>query len=60
MLRKMHKELTAVIDFQIDDALLIKRVLGRLVHPPSGRSYHTEFKPPKVEMTDDVLPVRIL
>lgn len=49
-------DLTAVIDFQIEDALLIKRVLGRLVHPPSGRSYHTQFKPPKVEMTDDVLP----
>lgn len=54
MLRQQNKELTAVLDFQIDDELLVKRVLGRLVHPPSGRSYHTEFKPPKVEMTDDV------
>lgn len=26
----------------------------RLIHKPSGRSYHTEFNPPKVEMTDDV------
>ena len=27
---------------------------ARLLHKPSGRTYHTEFNPPKVSMTDDV------
>ena len=27
---------------------------NRLVHPPSGRTYHREFNPPKVPMKDDV------
>ena len=27
---------------------------ARLLHKPSGRTYHTEFNPPKVAMTDDV------
>ena len=30
------------------------RILGRLIHKPSGRSYHTKFNPPKEEMKDDV------
>lgn len=43
----------AVINFEIDDTLLVKRIAGRLFHPSSGRSYHTEFNPPKVDMKDD-------
>lgn len=42
-----------VLDFQVPDSQLVKRVTGRLVHPGSGRSYHTEFNPPKKSMTDD-------
>lgn len=42
-----------VLDFQVPDAQLVKRITGRLVHPGSGRSYHTEFKPPRAAMTDD-------
>lgn len=48
------KGIDAVLNFQIDDGLLVKRITGRLLHQPSGRSYHTEFNPPKVPMTDDV------
>jgi adenylate kinase len=39
---------------RIDDSLLLRRILGRLVHPKSGRSYHTEFNPPKVAGFDDI------
>ena len=31
-----------------------KRILGRLIHKPSGRTYHEEFNPPKESMKDDV------
>lgn len=54
MLNKRKTKLDAVIEFGIDDALLIKRITGRLIHPASGRSYHEEFAPPKVPMKDDV------
>jgi len=33
---------------------LKRRILGRLIHKPSGRTYHEEFNPPKQSMKDDV------
>lgn len=48
------KGVDSVINFEIQDELLVKRITGRLFHPASGRSYHTEFNPPKVNMIDDV------
>lgn len=54
MLKKRKTQLDAVIEFGIDDNLLIKRITGRLIHPASGRSYHEEFAPPKVHMKDDI------
>jgi adenylate kinase len=44
----------AVLNFEIPDKHLIARITGRLFHPPSGRSYHTEFNPPKRSMIDDI------
>lgn len=54
LLAKRKSELDAVIEFSIDDSLLVKRITGRLIHVSSGRSYHEEFAPPKVPMKDDV------
>ncbi len=54
MLSDRKKSLQHAVELQIDDALLVSRITGRLVHPASGRSYHTTFNPPKVNMTDDV------
>jgi adenylate kinase len=53
MLAADGKKLNSVVEFQVDDAVLVPRILGRLFHKPSGRSYHTEFKPPAVPMKDD-------
>lgn len=54
LLAKRKTELDAVIEFGIQDSLLVRRITGRLIHPASGRSYHEEFHPPKKPMTDDV------
>lgn len=54
LLEKRHRPLNTVVEFAIDDNLLVRRITGRLFHIPSGRSYHTEFNPPKVPMQDDV------
>lgn len=54
LLDRRSQSLDGVIEFSIDDSLLIRRITGRLIHKASGRSYHDEFHPPKVEMTDDI------
>lgn len=54
LLAKRKTGLDAVIEFGIADSLLVRRITGRLIHQPSGRSYHEEFAPPKKAMTDDV------
>lgn len=54
LLAKRKTALDAVIEFGIADSLLVRRITGRLIHTPSGRSYHEEFRPPKKSMTDDL------
>ncbi|CAH3963675.1 unnamed protein product [Pieris brassicae] len=54
LLAKRKSALDAVIEFGIEDSLLVRRITGRLIHPSSGRSYHEEFHPPKKSMTDDI------
>ena len=43
----------AVVEIDVDDAEIIKRMGGRRVHPASGRTYHVVFNPPKEEGKDD-------
>lgn len=43
-----------VIEFDVPDEEIVKRMGGRRVHPGSGRVYHVVFNPPKVEGKDDV------
>lgn len=54
LLEKRKQKLDSVIEFAIDDNLLVSRITGRLFHIKSGRSYHIEFNPPKVPMIDDI------
>jgi len=54
MLKEQKIALDSVVELKIDDSLLVKRICGRLIHKASGRSYHTEFKPPQVAMKDDI------
>lgn len=54
LLEKRKTPLDAVAEFSINDELLVQRITGRLFHLSSGRSYHLEFNPPKVKMTDDI------
>ncbi|MCJ8500013.1 adenylate kinase [Desulfatitalea alkaliphila] len=43
----------AVVEIDVPDAEIIKRMSGRRVHLASGRTYHITFNPPKVEGKDD-------
>jgi adenylate kinase len=42
-----------VVEIDVDDAEIVKRLSGRRVHPASGRTYHVHFNPPKVADRDD-------
>ena len=39
---------------KLDDDIIVKRMSGRRVHPNSGRVYHIEYNPPKIENKDDL------
>jgi adenylate kinase len=44
----------AVVDIDVPDTEIIKRMSGRRVHLASGRTYHLIFNPPKKEGKDDL------
>ena len=43
----------AVVEIDVPDEEIIKRMSGRRVHVASGRTYHVVFNPPKVAGKDD-------
>ncbi|MFL9610872.1 adenylate kinase [Methylobacillus sp. Pita2] len=43
-----------VVEIDVPDEEIIKRMSGRRTHLPSGRTYHVVFNPPKVPGKDDV------
>jgi adenylate kinase len=49
-----HVHLDYIVEIRVPDAELIKRLSGRRVHPGSGRVYHKEFNPPKIDNKDDI------
>ncbi|MEY6433325.1 adenylate kinase [Thioalkalicoccus limnaeus] len=46
-------DVDAVVEIDVPDDEIIKRMSGRRVHPASGRTYHVLFNPPRVEGRDD-------
>ena len=43
-----------VLEIDVQDEEIIRRMSGRRVHLASGRTYHVEFNPPKREGFDDM------
>ena len=43
-----------VLEIELADDEILRRMIGRRVHLASGRSYHVEFNPPKVDGKDDI------
>jgi len=46
-------EIDVVLEIDVPDDEIVKRLGGRRVHLDSGRVYHVEFNPPKVAGKDD-------
>ena len=53
-MRQQHIDVDYVIEIEVSDEEILRRMSGRRVHPGSGRTYHTQFNPPKVPERDDV------
>lgn len=47
-------KLDYVLEIDVPFAAIIERMSGRRSHPPSGRTYHVKFNPPKVAGIDDI------
>ena len=54
MLAGKKVQLDAVIEFEVDDAVLVERISGRFTCAKCGTGYHDEFKKPHVGGTCDV------
>ena len=53
-LSPLGRRLTAVLSIEVGDDDVVRRLSGRRVNPKTGRVYHVEFDPPKVEGFDDI------
>jgi adenylate kinase len=53
-LRSAGIDIDSVIEIEVGDGEILRRMSGRRVHLASGRSYHVDFNPPKVEGKDDL------
>lgn len=53
-LKEAGVAIDAVIEIDVPDAEIVKRMSGRRAHLPSGRTYHIVYNPPKVEGKDDI------
>jgi len=53
-LEQLGVQLDFVIEIDVPDEVIVKRLSGRRVHPASGRVYHLLYNPPKEDCKDDV------
>ncbi|TKI69839.1 adenylate kinase [Sulfurimonas crateris] len=53
-LKSAGVDIDAVIEIDVPDTEIVKRMSGRRAHLASGRTYHVVFNPPKVDGKDDV------
>ena len=54
LLSDIDQELDLVVLLDLKDDIIVQRMGGRRVLPDSGRVYHIEYNPPKVDNKDDI------
>lgn len=53
-LRDAGIDVDFIVEIEVGDQEILRRMSGRRVHPGSGRTYHVDYNPPKVPGKDDV------
>ena len=54
MFKNNNMKIDRVLEFNVEESVLVQRIEGRRIHMASGRSYHIMNNPPKVEGKDDI------
>ncbi|QJC35547.1 adenylate kinase family protein [Enterobacteriaceae endosymbiont of Donacia sparganii] len=54
ILEKENIKIDIILEFYIPNNQIIKRIIGRRIHLPSGRTYHILLNPPKIKNKDDI------
>jgi adenylate kinase len=52
-MKNIGLKLDCVIEIEIPEEEAINRIIGRRIHPRSGRVYHIKFNPPRIEGKDN-------
>lgn len=52
-MREAGVPLQFIIEIDVSDEEIIRRLSGRRMHPASGRTYHVAFNPPRTDGKDD-------
>jgi adenylate kinase len=57
---KHGRKVDYVINFEIEDRVVLERIQGRITCPDCGMSYHVKFNPPKEKDTCDVCGSKLI
>lgn len=60
MLASMQTKLDSVLDLEVEDEVIIKRLSGRRVCPDCSASYHIDFNPPKKDAICDSCGAKLI
>ncbi|QJC37182.1 adenylate kinase [Enterobacteriaceae endosymbiont of Donacia thalassina] len=60
ILKKENIQINIILEFYIPINQIIKRIMGRKIHLPSGRTYHVIFNPPKIKNKDDITGEKLI
>ncbi|QJC31510.1 adenylate kinase [Enterobacteriaceae endosymbiont of Donacia tomentosa] len=60
ILKKENINIDIIIELYIPYNQIIKRIIGRRIHEPSGRTYHIILNPPKIKGKDDITGEKLI
>ncbi|QJC34371.1 adenylate kinase [Enterobacteriaceae endosymbiont of Donacia crassipes] len=60
ILKKEKININIILELYIPNTEIIQRIIGRRIHLPSGRIYHTILNPPKIKDRDDITGEKLI
>ncbi|QJC33550.1 adenylate kinase [Enterobacteriaceae endosymbiont of Donacia provostii] len=60
ILKREKIHINIILELYVPNNEIIKRIIGRRIHLPSGRTYHIVFNPPKIKNRDDITGEKLI
>ena len=60
MFTKYGRKIDYVINFEVEDRVVLERIAGRRTCPDCGKTYHVKFNPPQEENICDVCGSKLI